>query len=63
MRDKKNLLKEYQDLESNVLQFEKFKRKADLPEDKLFWTIEIECTKKEMRSISLEFCDKMPKAA
>lgn len=63
MKDKQMLVKEYQVLESNVLQFEKQQRKSELPEDKLFWEIEIECTKKEMKTISLEFCSKQIKAA
>ena len=52
MKNKQGLIKEYQDLQSNVLQFEKQQLESKLPEDKLFWEIEIECTKKEMKTIN-----------
>ena len=63
MKDKKLLIQEYQELESNILQFKKLQKKSELAEDKEFWQIEIECTQKEMKSISLEFCNKEIKAA
>ncbi|MCK5884408.1 MAG: hypothetical protein KAG61_12020 [Bacteriovoracaceae bacterium] len=63
MKDKKVLIKEYQALEFNVHKFEKQQKTSKLAEDKRFWEIEIECTKKEMKTISLRFCNFQSKVA
>lgn len=63
MNQFEELVSNYQILESDVHKFEKLKLCSEEDEDQKFWTIEIETTKKEMKSISLKIFKLGPKAA
>lgn len=57
------LVSSYQMLENDIHRFEKLKSCSEQQDDQKFWSIEIETTKKEMKSISLKIFKLGPKAA
>ena len=65
--DLKNLEQTYRALEADMFRMRQLKQRAESTDDQLFWYLEIEATKKEMKKIAIcvdqEWAKKMPKAA